>query len=266
MGWNQFGPNRRRTDKAGVLSGPQAVEELIVSDHIAVDELADAAAGMLDRARAREIDAHVEGCSLCSAQVAGLEEVSGLLNAEPRPAMPPEVSRRLNQVLAAESQRRAANRTATQSRDTLVRPRLKPTLGTFGHTLPKPSRARSVSLVLAACAAAGMVGFAGYFLSASAGLNEPTATSPAVVSTDQLGAEAREIRQSSDLSPHRFSQAWECARVVTSGRITAITPVLVDRQPALLVYTKEDGIAQVTVVTGCGSGKPSAGPSTTLPR
>lgn len=237
-----------------------------MSDHIALEELADAAAGVLGHDRARQIDAHVESCSVCSAQLAGLEEVSGLLNAEPRPAMPPEISRRLNEVLAAESHRRAVNRTATQPRDTRVRPRLKPTLGTFGRNLPTPSRIRSLSWVLAACAAAGTVGFAGYFLSASAGLNEPTATSPAVVSTDRLGAAAREIRQRSDLSPHRFSQAWECARVVTTGRITAITPVLVDGEPALLVYTKEDGITQVTVVAGCQSDKPSAGPSTTLPR
>jgi hypothetical protein len=36
--------------------------------------------------------------------------------------------------------------------------------------------------------------------------------------------------------------------------------------PALLVYTKSDGSTLVTVVTGCASDTPSAGPSAVLPR
>jgi hypothetical protein len=118
----------------------------------------------------------------------------------------------------------------------------------------------------AACAFAGIVGFAGYFLSASAGLNEPQATAPAVVSSGSLGPQAHAIEQRNDLTPHRFSAAWQCARDVTDGRITAITSAVVDGQPALLVYISSAGRTTVTVVTGCGSGQPVAGASTTLPR
>ena len=53
---------------------------------------------------------------------------------------------------------------------------------------------------------------------------------------------------------------------VTAGRITGLVSSSVDGTPALLVYTKSDGSAQVTVVTGCVGGKPSAGPSAVLPR
>jgi hypothetical protein len=118
---------------------------------------------------------------------------------------------------------------------------------------------------VAACAAAGIVGFAGYFVSASAGLNEPSVTAPAVVSSGRLGSQAHALQENADLSPHRFSEAWDCAREVTSGRITAITSAVVDGQPALLVYTRSGPVSQVTVVTGCTVGQPSAGPSTTLP-
>jgi len=67
------------------------------------------------------------------------------------------------------------------------------------------------------------------------------------------------------LSPHRFSQAWDCARKVTDGRITGLAASTVDGTPALLVYTESDGSTQVTVVTGCGADTPSAGPSALLP-
>jgi hypothetical protein len=68
------------------------------------------------------------------------------------------------------------------------------------------------------------------------------------------------------LSAHRFSQAWGCARKVTDGRITGLAASRVDGTPALLVYTKSEGSTLVTVVTGCASDAPSAGPSAVLPR
>jgi hypothetical protein len=118
---------------------------------------------------------------------------------------------------------------------------------------------------LAAAAAATVVGFGAYVISASAGLNEPPVV--AAVDSHDLGAEAIALeRTRGGLSPHRFSQAWGCARQVTAGRITGLASSSVDGTPALLVYTKYDGSMQVTVVTGCAGGTPSAGPSAVLPR
>ena len=110
-----------------------------------------------------------------------------------------------------------------------------------------------------------MVGFGAYMISASAGLNEPPVV--AAVNSRDLGVDARALEQASGgLSPHRFSQAWNCARQVTDGRITGLAASSLDGTPALLVYTESGGSTQVTVVTGCGAGAPSAGPSALLPR
>jgi hypothetical protein len=109
------------------------------------------------------------------------------------------------------------------------------------------------------------VGFGAYLISASAGLNEPPVV--AAINSGDLRVEAQALEQAAGgLSPHRFSQAWGCARKVTEGRITGLAASTVDGTPALLVYTKSDGSTQVTVVTGCGSSMPSAGPSAVLPR
>jgi hypothetical protein len=53
---------------------------------------------------------------------------------------------------------------------------------------------------------------------------------------------------------------------VTDGRITGLAASTVDGTPALLVCTKSAGSMQVTVVTGCAAGMPSAGPSAVLSR
>ena len=63
-----------------------------------------------------------------------------------------------------------------------------------------------------------------------------------------------------------FFSGLGCAREVTAGRITGLVSSSVDGTPALLVYSKADGSTQVAVVTGCGGGTPSAGPSAVLPR
>jgi len=244
-----------------------------VSVHIAIDELADAAAGLLDSERARQVRAHARECAQCRQTSRALAEVTDLLATDPAPPMPPEIARRLDDVLAAESRQRAAgsrHSTAGSHSQTPHRvpggPYVAPSLGSFGADLPRRRRSRLLLPALAACVAAGVVGFAGYFLSATAGLNEPTAVAPAVVSTQQLKSQADSLLENHDLSPHRFSQAWRCARDVTDGRITALTSAVVDGKPALLVYTRRDGVERVTVVTGCDSGRPSAGPSTTLSR
>lgn len=241
-----------------------------MSVHIEIDELADAAAGLLDRERTRQVETHARECEQCREVSQALAEVTDLLAADPAPPMPPEVTRRLDDVLAAESrQRAAASRHGSHAQaphQVLRGPYVAPSLGSFGADLPRRRRSRLLLPALAACVAAGVVGFAGYFLSATAGLNEPTEVAPAVVSTGQLKSQAYSLLENDDLSPHRFSQAWRCARDVTDGRITALTSAVVDGKPALLVYTRRDGTERVTVVTGCDSGRPSAGPSTTLSR
>ena len=228
-----------------------------MSVHVPVDELADAAAGLLDRGRAAEIAAHVAECPDCQRVDSHLRHVSQLLAAEPAPAMPAEVAERLATVVAAESDRRT--RAATP------RPmRRQRSLGPF-RARSAWSKRRLAGAALAAAAAAGAVGFLGYFVSTSTGLNEPTTTSVAV-SSKNLGQQARALQESRDLDPHRFSAAWDCARQVTDGRITGIASAVVDGVPALLVYTRSDAATVVTVVTGCDRGTPSAGPSTQLLR
>lgn len=248
-----------------------------MSVHFAIDELADAAGGVLDDERTRQVEAHVRQCPTCTETWAALSEVTAQLGAEPAPAMPPEVAARLQGLLAEQSRQRSlaaphADPTPhlpaliTDARSSATRPDPRPTLGTFGADLSRRPGSGFWVRVAAAAVAAGIVGFAGYFLSASVGLNEPPAATPAVVSSGRLGPEARSLSQHGDLSPHRFSRAWQCARDVTEGRIVAITSAVVDGQPALLVYTKNNGVQQVTVVTGCVTADPVAGPSTALSR
>ena len=73
-----------------------------------------------------------------------------------------------------------------------------------------------VRIMLAAAVAAAVVGFGGYVLSASAGLNEPSALSPTQVHQAALADQARVLAQNRNLDPHLFSAAWRCAREVTT--------------------------------------------------
>ncbi len=109
-----------------------------------------------------------------------------------------------------------------------------------------------------------MVGFGGYVLSAGAGLNEPPLV--AAVNTSDLGAQAERLDERRSLLPHRFSRAWQCAREATDGRITGLANTHLDGTPALLVYTRSTDTTLVTVVTGCDTPTPTAGPSALLPR
>lgn len=223
------------------------------AQHLSIDELADAAEGLLDPERATVAESHIARCPVCRAQSDALREVTATLRTEPSAAMPEAVAHRLNEVIAAESARRTD----------AWKP--KPTLGTFGQDLKKPAKSRWALPALAAAALAAVVGFGAYLISASAGLNEPPVV--AAVNSNDLGSEARALEQAAGgLSPHRFSQAWDCARKVTNGRITGLADSTVDGTPALLVYTKSDGSTLVTVVTGCSVGTPSTGPSAVLPR
>ena len=223
------------------------------AQHLSIDELADVAEGLLDPERATAAESHIARCPECQTHSDALRQVTATLRAEPAAPMPETVARRLNEVIAAKSARRT----------NCWKP--KPTLGNFGQDLKKPSKSRWALPALAAAALAAVVGFGAYLLSASAGLNEPPVV--AAVNSNDLGSEARTLEQAaSGLSPHRFSQAWDCARKVTNGRITGLAASTVDGMSALLVYTKSDGSALVTVVTGCGVGTPSTGPSAVLPR
>jgi hypothetical protein len=138
------------------------------------------------------------------------------------------------------------------------------TLGTFGEDLKKPSKSGRLLPTLAAAAGAAIVGFGAYVISAGVGLNEPPVV--AAVNSSDLATQARALEEANGgLSPHRFSQAWDCAREVTDRHITGASST-VDGTPALLVYTESDRSTQVTVVTGCRAGTPAAGQSATLPR
>jgi anti-sigma factor RsiW len=229
-----------------------------------VDELAEAAEGLLDPERAALAESHLAGCPDCQAQSEALREVTETLRAEPAAAMPEAVAHRLYQVIAAENARRR-NVVAKGNGQSAATVQSRKTLGTFGEDLKTPTKSRWMLPAVAAAAVAAVVGFGAYVISSSAGLNEPPVV--AAINSSDLGTQARALEQTSGgLSPHRFSQAWECAREVVDQRIAGIASSTVDGVPALLVYTKSAGSTQVTVVTGCRVGTPSAGPSAVLPR
>lgn len=238
-----------------------------MSAHIAPEELADAAEGLLDPARSAVVDTHLAGCDVCTGVVADLAQVSVTLAAVPAPAMPDDVFARLSDVVAAESAHRASGGAAAEAAQRHARAEAhRPHLGDFGADRPLSTTTRFLYRALLACALAAVVGFGGYVMSASIGLNEPSADQPARVDSNRLGAEASAVKAARDLEVHRFSQAWKCARGVTQGRITGITTAVVDGTPAYLVYTRTDSVTSVTVVSGCDGPNPTVGPSATLDR
>jgi hypothetical protein len=236
-----------------------------VAEHLTVDELADTAAGLVDDARAAEITEHLAGCRQCAATKAELDQVSVRLAAEPAPPMPTAVADRLAAVISAEQTRRRTGAAgADEEHRYELAHRSKPSLGTLGSDLAKPSRARFIGRALVACVASAAIGFGGYAAGARAGLGEPEAIRSPLTSSD-LAPQAEQLRSKTDLDSHWLSRAWSCAREVTDGRITDIARVTVDGTPALLVYTTSGGRSLVTVVTGCPD-KPHAGTTTELPR
>ena len=250
-----------------------------MTTHPALEVLADAAEGLLDPAAADEVEAHLAGCASCRADQAELAGVPALLAAAPTPPMPAAVAERLAAVLAQEQAQRAVggalplvgSSTAAPARR---RPRLPygtrsrphPDLGRFGADLRKVSAGRRWALpALAAAVAASVVGFGGYVLSATLGLNEPPTVSVST-SPGQLGPQSRQLLSSRDLDPHRFSQAWWCARRATDQPIVGLAATSSAGQPALLVYLRTPAGLGVTVVTGCGTPEPSAQPWVPVPR
>ncbi|WP_152365099.1 anti-sigma factor family protein [Microlunatus speluncae] len=236
-----------------------------MAEHLTVDELADAAAGLVDAARGAEITEHLAGCRRCAASQAELEQVSVRLAAEPTPPMPAAVTARLAAVIDAEQNRRQSGQASSDDEHRYeLAHRHKPSLGTLGSDLAKPSRSRFLGRALVACVAAAAIGFAGYAAGARAGLGEPQALRSPLTSRN-LAPQAEELRSKTDLDSHWLSLAWSCARKVTDGRITDIARVVVDGSQALLVYTSTGGKSFVTVVSGCPD-DPKASTTTELPR
>jgi anti-sigma factor RsiW len=237
-----------------------------VTDHPSRDTLADAAEGLLEPAESALVDAHVAGCSACRAETAAFAEVGTVLAAVPAPVMPMDVARRLAGVVAAEQAAREVSpvlRAVPGSGPDAppvprhpygTRRRLHPSLRRqFGDDLRRVSPGRRWGLpVLVAAAAALVLGFVAYVASATLGLNEPPAVSIST-SPGRLVAEAKDLRERTDVDPHRFSQAWWCARGATSGRIVGLASTTDGARPAVLVYVRSSNGLGVQVVTGCGT-------------
>jgi anti-sigma factor RsiW len=236
-----------------------------VTDHPSRDVLADAAEGLLEPHDAAVVDAHLSGCARCRAETAAFAEVGTVLAAAPVPTMPADVARRLGSAVAAEQAAREVSPVLhavpgsgpdappVPRHPYGTRHRLHPSLGQFGEDLRRVSPGRRWGLpVLAAAAAALVLGFVAYVASATLGLSDPPAVS---ISTapGQLVAEANELRQRTDVDPHRFSQAWWCARGATGGRIVGLAATSAGSRPAVLVYVRSAEGLGVQVVTGCGT-------------
>jgi hypothetical protein len=246
-----------------------------LTDHPSRDTLADAAEGLLEPAAAAEVDAHVAGCADCRAELAAFAEVSTILAGVGAPPMPDDVASRLADVVAAEQAAREVSPVLhavpgsgpdappVPRHPYGTRRRLHPHLRErFGEDLRKVSPGRRWAVpVLAAAAAALVLGFVAYVASATLGLNEPPAVSISTAPGDLVG-QANELRRRTDLEPHRFSQAWWCARSATGGdgRIVGLATTRAGDEPAVLVYVRSDAGLGVRVVTGCGTDDPSATP------
>ncbi|GAB2593577.1 zf-HC2 domain-containing protein [Microlunatus antarcticus] len=243
-----------------------------MTEHPTRDTLADAAEGLLEPPAAAVVDAHLAGCAQCRADTAAFSEVGTVLASVPVPVMPSAVAQRLAGVVAAQQTAREVSPVLHAVPGTGpdappvprhpygTRRKLHPSLGRFGEDLRQVSPSRRWGLpVLAAAAAALVLGFGAYVASATLGLNEPPAVS---ISTapGQLVAQADELRTRTDVDPHRFSQAWWCARQVTDGRIVGLVATSTGSQPSVLVYVRNaDGLG-VQVVTGCGTDDPTTTP------
>ena len=115
------------------------------AQHLSIDELADAAEGLLDPDRAALVESHLASCAECQAQSEALREVTAALRADVSPPMPDAVARRLEEVVAAESADRAhASDGSAVGNGQSAPPGATVTLGTFGTDLDKPCRSRWV--------------------------------------------------------------------------------------------------------------------------
>lgn len=170
----------------------------LAAEHLALDDLADLSVGELSPDAAAAAEAHLADCQACRQELDQLSaemgqvggELSGLLGvpgsaaaeagATPDflPPMPVTVAARLDRMLAAEAEARAAGPSAGSA---------GPAGSPAGKVVPfarsAPLRAPAtasyvkqtgvVRIMLVAAVAAAVVGFGGYVVSATAGLNEP---------------------------------------------------------------------------------------------
>lgn len=268
-----------------------------MNEHYSTDQLADHDAGLVDAAHEHGMSQHLPTCPDCSDRLAAVQRVSVLLAAQPAPAMPEDVFARLHHTVGslAAIELRNADLPDDRSGRPQIQPDpdayadqdhpapaplaedralpggleknpgwLRPTMGRLEKNVVRRRRPAKVLLaVLGTCGLAAAVGFGGFVLSSASGHNEPVAGDPLVV-TDGLSS-ATELQNHSGLSPHRFSEAWNCARQVTSGRITGIRVSVVNERTGFLVFLNGAGKStRVVFVSGCGT-TPSAGPSTVLP-
>lgn len=246
-------------------TGGSSIDGSPAADHPSLDDLADAAEGLLDPDRAARVAAHLGGCGRCQEAAAALSGVSAALAAAPDPGpMPEAVARRLDDVLATESGQRTAAHAAAAHAGSHPLGVHRSSLGHFELHRRPAAVWRRWAPALVAAALAGVIGLGGYVASATAGLNEPPQVTANLSSTD-LGRQADALARSRDLDPHRFSQAWLCARSVTAGRVTGLARARVDGVPVLLVYLRSEGAASVTVVTGCGGAAPDVVATAALP-
>lgn len=269
-----------------------------MNEHYSTEELADHDAGLVEAARERRLSQHLPNCPDCSDRLAAVQRVSVLLAAQPAPFMPDDVFARLHNTVGSlastertkpefpddrsdhpqlrtdpdpyADQHRAAPSPLAHDRPAGAQTTgenpgwLRPTIGSLEKQVVRRRRpAKMLLAALATCGLAAAVGFGGFVLSSASGHNEPVADHPLVVN-DGLGS-ATELQNRSGLSPHRFSEAWNCARQVTSGRITGIRVSVVNGRSGFLVFLNGPGTSiRVVFVSGCGT-SPSAGPSTVLP-
>lgn len=248
-----------------------------MTPHPNLDVLADAAEGLLDAGAAARVEAHLAGCPRCRDEAAGLSEVTQVLSAVPPPPLPPGLATRLNEVLAQEQARRERSGalrvvpseqawspgTDQQPYGTPSGPHPALRRHFASELHPVPARRRWALPALAAALAAAVVGSGGYVLSATLGQNEPPVVS--VSASTKLGPQARDLLAARDLSPHYFSQAWWCARRATDRPVAGLVATTDGGRPALLVYGRTSSGLEVTVVSGCASGNPVAGPWTPVP-
>jgi len=238
----------------------------LAAEHLSLDDLADFAVGELPADSAAAVREHLATCSSCRAELDqlgdDLDQVTaelGAMGADTGPAtMPVTVAARLDRVLAGEADSQTSGTRGGIGGDASGTPRRPATPLKAPATATYVKQTGVVRLMLAAAVAAAVVGFGGYVISASAGLNEPTAVSPTQVHPDALASQAKDLAVSRDLDPHLFSAAWRCARKVTAGRITGITLVYVDGNQHYLVYTRSGGLSYATLVSGCDEGRPTA--------
>ncbi|WP_329582105.1 hypothetical protein OG500_19875 [Kitasatospora sp. NBC_01250] len=80
---------------------PDPVESAPSASHPGVDQLADLHEDLLGAEEAAALRSHLADCEECSETLAALAELTGLLAADPPPAMPADVAQRLDAAIAA---------------------------------------------------------------------------------------------------------------------------------------------------------------------